>query len=477
MKTIMVVDDEYIFRDALRDMLDWESIGFSLITEAENGDDALKILRQQAVDIVITDIKMPVIDGIELVRQAAPLWPNIKFVALSGYDEFELVRQAFIGGVEDYIIKNDLSKDQLLRTIRKIVQKCIVKDLVTGQINWLDEDIVPLLAPLSCRKEASFISLLCCDRQKKLPAVRLDQINRPGEIIELADSMTLLQVEKRDEHDSVQALLPKLNYLQQQLETELQSPVTVTVTECSGHFMKAIRQCVAALDQDYTEGVCRVHVFANAVPKSLNPPARERLNQFVQWMREPAAFDPRPATALLISRVEAKGLKPSEVAAFYQSLLRLLKENRPECAHKLAFDIDRERDIEKINAGIIALMQNAQNESFSNPYIGRAVNEYVQKSFADKPSLTQLAEQLNISSEHLSREIVRSFGMPFTQLILNRRMTQVEKLIRETNMKIYEIALAVGYSSYKHFCEAFKKKYGMNPKKFLLMTRTAETRE
>ena len=91
---VLLVDDEEEIREGIRRRIDWAGLGFQLAGTAENGVGALELAEQLRPDVVLTDIKMPYMDGLELCRRLKPLLPAAKLVVFSGFDEFEYARQA-----------------------------------------------------------------------------------------------------------------------------------------------------------------------------------------------------------------------------------------------------------------------------------------------------------------------------------------------------------------------------------------------
>ena len=90
-----------------------------MLREASNGQEAIEILQDQDVDIIITDMRMPIMDGIELAKYCHQDFPHIKIIVLSGYSDFEYVRNSMIQGVRDYLLK-PVAPDELVETLRKI---------------------------------------------------------------------------------------------------------------------------------------------------------------------------------------------------------------------------------------------------------------------------------------------------------------------------------------------------------------------
>lgn len=105
MYRIMIVDDEELVRRAILQKIDWQALGFDTIDEAEDGELALESIRQNQPDVVLTDVRMPFMDGLELARHLAEEFPDILVVMLSGHDEFEYVQDAMRSRVFEYLLK------------------------------------------------------------------------------------------------------------------------------------------------------------------------------------------------------------------------------------------------------------------------------------------------------------------------------------------------------------------------------------
>ena len=106
---ILIVDDEPMMRNAYRSLLDLDKNGFEVIGYVRDGREALDIIKEKGADIVITDLKMPIMSGTELIAAAIAEFPDIKFIVVSGYDDFNLVREAYILGAKDYFLKFEMS--------------------------------------------------------------------------------------------------------------------------------------------------------------------------------------------------------------------------------------------------------------------------------------------------------------------------------------------------------------------------------
>lgn len=120
MWTVLLVEDEVFVRESVREIISWEELGFRVIGESGNGAEALDIIRRENPDLVLSDIVMPGLDGIELLRRARAEGVRSKFVMLTCMGEFEYVRQAMEYGASNYILKLSMSVNSLRDTLRKV---------------------------------------------------------------------------------------------------------------------------------------------------------------------------------------------------------------------------------------------------------------------------------------------------------------------------------------------------------------------
>ena len=117
---ILIVDDEFIMRQGIAHMIDWEKEGFQIIGQASNGQEALEIIKENVPDIIISDVVMPQLNGIELAKVIQNNYPQIKIIILSSYSDFEYVKSSFQNGAVDYILKPSLNPSEMLKTLKKI---------------------------------------------------------------------------------------------------------------------------------------------------------------------------------------------------------------------------------------------------------------------------------------------------------------------------------------------------------------------
>src|SRR4051812_41011417 len=118
----LLVDDEKWTRETIKQFGKWQDYGIEAIEEAADGQEGLKLIEQWSPDIVITDMKMPGVDGMELLRIVAERFPQIKLIVASGYDDFHYMRQAIRSKANEYLLK-PINADELNQTLEKCVKE------------------------------------------------------------------------------------------------------------------------------------------------------------------------------------------------------------------------------------------------------------------------------------------------------------------------------------------------------------------
>ncbi|MDR0708506.1 MAG: response regulator [Spirochaetaceae bacterium] len=131
---ILIVDDDALVRMNLKSIIEWEKEGFVITGEAENGKKGLELIRRDKPDIVITDVKMPVMDGLEMIRNARAEHEGVRFIVLSSYEEFGLLKTAVNNGVTDYLLKLELTPEVLLCTLEGIKKSILYEDNTTRNV-------------------------------------------------------------------------------------------------------------------------------------------------------------------------------------------------------------------------------------------------------------------------------------------------------------------------------------------------------
>lgn len=132
---VMIVEDEFFVRESVKELIRWRELGFELVAEASDGEEALALIKKDPPDLVITDIMMPRMDGVELLKETRNAGIDSKFVMLTCMGDFEYMRQAMEYGASNYILKLSMSVNDLRETLGKINKELLLSKKLPDNVN------------------------------------------------------------------------------------------------------------------------------------------------------------------------------------------------------------------------------------------------------------------------------------------------------------------------------------------------------
>ncbi|WP_282936268.1 response regulator [Paenibacillus sp. RC67] len=181
MYKVLIVDDEYLIKKSLNKLITESGYGFTTVLEAEDGEEALELVLQMSPDLIITDINMPVMDGLELIRECKVRQLMCEIVILSGYNEFEYARQALRYEVKDYLLK-PIRPEQLDNVLRIVSSKLNLKQkTLSMRSDWL----------WYCKTTGSRLAGLIWDLDEK--QVKMELEDTSSKFMEQSTDVGLLQ--------------------------------------------------------------------------------------------------------------------------------------------------------------------------------------------------------------------------------------------------------------------------------------------
>lgn len=512
MKKVMLVDDEILIRESIRECVDWAKEGFIYCGDAPDGELALPLIEQQVPDILITDIKMPFMDGLELCAVVRQRLPQIKIIILSGHDDFGYAQRALRLGVEDYCLKPVSSADliQLLQAAsHRIDEEQRLKKTYAYTPEKLFIDLCGGLIGTSAAIEAAgqldlqltapyyavaILSLAPSDPQA--PELSLDVSLAAGQLI--LEQLKMLQdsfVYARSRTETVVIL--------KSTDAKPVAGRLEALTAILQHELKASYGCDLSLAagsiQERLQGIHLSFLEAEEekVWKKLS-----RQNTAALWA---ASFDPSSDSVLLDRNSLLDFLKmgtPKEAAAFIREFASVLQdirwdsmyayylinditlemvrtarlsfqgEGNPEALMgKLQQQIRRisryEECLDYLHALLEVLWQWRSEGSDKYSELIDKVKLHIREHFDDDQlSLYEISRQIGVSSSHLSKIFSQETGQTMTEYLTLTRISKAKELLKTTRSKTFEIAFKVGYNDQHYFSNLFKKVTGLTPTEY-----------
>ena len=510
--TVVVADDEVELRNAVCQMIDWESIGFRLVGSAGNGLDALQLVEQYQPDLLLTDIRMPFISGTELARQVRELWPLTHIAFLSSYDDFEYAQQAIAVNVVRYMLK-PISMAELTHSLTEIHaiirrQYRAFTEPAKTRGDWRSFLLPLMLDDFSDEQElredvlvsaAASCGLLSAPQPPGEMLVLATELRRDGRSCatqDIAGSVDLV-LSKRYRPFSFYSggriltlLLPAeqgLRELSLTLEELIQAVKRVLGAQCKigvsrriTAFSKCHSACREAVDALRFAGLSGSGVRSIAdAPASSVPPADtlelgEQLGQLESLLRSGSRAELEQKLRCLFSqagenwdiaamqvistvfRVVSVGGSSERLAALRARcrfpMLNAQRTAPPELLRNMTELCSTAHDMicEQKKEGVSLMCEQAM--------------EQINRRYMDETlCLGGISEALHVSPNYLCANMKKYAGDTFTNLLIKKRMEAAWSLLSTTNLKILDIARRCGYSDQHYFSYCFKKYHGVSP--------------
>lgn len=483
---VILVDDEYLELDLLLDNVDWQHHGFEVCATARNGKEAMEKIALFKPDVVITDIKMPIIDGVELSNKIKELYSEIEIVFLSGYDQFEYLKNAIKINAIDYILKPIIVSEvpDLLEKIKARIKN--KKTLIYKEkMDSLRENL-----QLAYRKHLySLPEDNTNNNSSSIESVYyilffIDEVNylvsKFGE--SALDERELLITKYIEQNDGVAVKLNNATYMgvsNSAFSHEL-SGSFITASSYNQH--ADIRDLLLSI-YDYEKKykvLSKTHYPGYIIDKEKNESTqisdRPSFNELLPLIRkkQTAQID-----RWMTDYYHSQNSDTSSYLELPINLIDYLFSNIPELENssvsaskaiylKTLSSITSTpllvQESENIINDIIeyseSLTDNLQNKVVSN------IKAYIDNNYFLPLSVDSIAAYFNYSSSYISAIFKKHFNTTIMNYLTDYRLSQSAALLKQSNLKINQVANKVGYPNSSYYCAVFSKKYGMTPKQY-----------
>jgi len=512
MYKVLLVDDERIILDGISQMVDWTPLGTELIGTARNGVEAYERIEQLMPDIVISDIRMPGMDGLELVARVNAAYPQVRFVLLSGFGEFDYASRAMQYGVRHYLLKptnegkigealreivaeieQETSKESFVRSMKEELAKVMphvkeqfLKEFVTnktyGQRDWdnyrsmfrldMDYRVRLLLFKLDDRFEFEHLFAI-----KNIAQELLDN---PLLSTTIGDHVLLL-LEDVGETDR---LHERIYDIRDTFQTYYKMDLTIALSE-AGHITKArelYKESLQLLNYRFYLGegslITRKDTAASpAAPAKDFVFDEERLNMAVKsGHREEAAA---ALDELFAGLREAQLDIESTKSYVIQQFVSLVRSNAPEAMHEyfnkipLIVEMNTLQAIRTFVEQVVVAMTERfyeQNKVKISAIVRKVIAIIDEQLGNSELSLNWVAhEMLYMNADYLGKLFKKETGEKFSNYVMKTRITRATEMIaQEEDIKIFELAERLGFGDNpQYFSQVFKKYIGSTPSEYM----------
>lgn len=508
---VFFVEDEIVTREGIRDKVDWRGNGFEFCGEAPDGEIALPLLQTVQPDVLITDIKMPFMDGLELSRLVHERMPATKIVILSGHDEFEYAQEAIKLGVTDYLLKLVTVHD-LHRTLQQLATELDHEHQAQQDLCRLRSQVEETRANLRQRLLLDLVVGAASSAQaiEQAEELGIDLLARAYLVIvvkiELSDpsipfdyhhyARTCNALSRLVEHDPKVLLIKKdleeivlilkgesdkalvvqharLRGLIEQQASRMGCQLTLSsgtpkrrLTDICASFVEALASFQNTTPHN-GNGVAKAELLKinkSAVESYLKCGVKEDLDEFFDTFIWPLG-----ETVLQSAIVRHYILM--DVVLTTAQFVSELGGNSDQVIPDLDL-IEDIRIIEQIRRQVQAILLAALTfrdgqVSSQNAAMIQQARAYIDSHYADTNlSLTQVAGQANLSPSYFCTVFSQEIGKTFKEYLTEIRVQRARELLRTTALKSFEIAEQIGYSDAHYFSYVFRKNVGQSPTEY-----------
>ncbi|MDO5517042.1 MAG: response regulator [Clostridium sp.] len=502
---IVIVEDEYVICNGLVNLIENYNDKYEIVGQAFDGNEGLKILREKKADLVITDIRMPDMDGIEMLSILRKENINVKAIIISAYSEFEYAKKAINLGVSEYILK-PVSVNEMFDSLKKIEDdiqnESMINNLDGKQLFKLDNIFLNSIA--GTLKDFEQLSLFvknqydidvedkfyiftiytgsCCEKNIKDLNELFASINNDSfkfESINVTqDKIHALIFYNVNDYDKLKKYISMV--LIKMISTNISSEFSYGIITSCGikkihddyiKIRKALEWCLTyentlieyegINNMSHEKLVMNIDIEDNIRKCVINndyEALKKSLCQFENYCKE-GIHIPSDIKALCIKlfwtivnterQINAGLYEKIDVKLFLQSILDSITWG----------------EIENLFESLIKVLlcdSACEQSNDRSLLIKRALN-LIEEYYSQGINLEEVSNKLNVTPEYLGKQFKKEVGKTFNIYIRNYRNDKIKTLLLGTNLKIYEISRLVGYSDSKYMSKVFKESTGYLP--------------
>ncbi|MCX7709887.1 MAG: response regulator [Clostridia bacterium] len=514
MLRLLIVDDEKMTRDILVNYIPWSSLGIDSVEEAEDGLCAFNMALQSKPDIVLSDVRMPRMNGIELATQLREHLPNCKFVFLSGYSDKEYLKSAIRLKAVSYVekpINLDEIKEVMQATIHEyreeqrereenqaLVRPKLCHELIVSRVNLPSVKEKVALLGLDFPEDSQYITAILRlnpeyqemneehpEYKEKILELLDESLKKsiPPYISSIKGEEYIILLCRCDQLEDLSQLKDLLDDFVSQLKAAYFSQIKVMIgigQRVTGleNINQSYRSAVVALQKQFYKGYGSVLFYTedSGAPYEFDENALLEVGENVKAGKKNESI-------LFIKRLsndirKYENTPPDLVKNYFFKIILVLSRiaedrNIPFLNDECKFILDgvsRACTLEDLEKSVIELLSSIityMETRLENGDIVSKITAYINEHYSNEDlSINTIAEALYLTPTYLCVLYKKETGKTINQYITEVRVNKAKEYLKEADIKLYDVAKRVGYGDGKYFTKVFEKAVGMRPKQY-----------
>jgi two-component system response regulator YesN len=521
---LLVIDDEQDIREGLKCSIDWEENDILIVGDASNGLEALDIINNTFPDIILVDIRMPLMNGLQLIESISSTHPYIKAIIISGYDDFIYAKKALSLGAVDYLLK-PCRPDEILSSVLKTKafvekerqQKEIISlyksgfyvsepfiksryltsllkgdgikdELLINKFEFLNLQISKYAFRVMILRLDSYASLLEKAKPSDIDLIKFATMNIAEEIIRSKyncevfeyndDIVIILNIEKNKQ------ICPELiNNIKAEINRTIKQTVSIGISNfCNEIIMlqQFYKEALVAVEHRFFLGENSTIYFCNiknTYTDSQSYPL-DLEKQIIGAIKSDNKKEVQAYFENFFKFIMDKDFNKQFILKSCMSLLfsiyHLALENGVE-GNEILKEIDTLEELsrfgtldhlkKKICDIVLLVFGKINQDKIGNKFVQSAI-DYINENYSKNIDLETVAKNIYISSSYVSTLFKQVIGINFVDYLHTVRLNKACELLKDSKLKAYEVAYMVGYNDDKYFSQIFKKHLGLTPSQY-----------
>lgn len=499
---VMLVDDEVLAVQYMEQIIDWEKEGYQIVGSAFGGRQAIEMYDKYHPDIVISDIRMPGMDGLELTKKLKEKDKEVTIILMSAYKDFEYAKKGIQYGVSNYLLKHEIQEETILSELnqirkkikkeeerKKVYQKYLIRKLISGEKGTEELEEIKeiqignrlfllLLHKSGYIQNGQFIEEEWSNYEKDAVEKILEEEGaercRYVSDVQITGNnwLILYQLDAIASRSAVNSVIKekttqiiKKLLASQNVHVQILYSNEISLDEISGIFRKMAWQIRYAwfwqVDKAY-------ELERDQVREKIE---REYLGEEIQKLRD-AFYEEDTDIEEMIQKWFEK-INGKQQLEDCRVILPFLEQFFREVSEKTGESIAIRKTWSVWEAGMyyaeqLKRMQNKMREWEKKNYsrLVLEVMQYLQKHYNEDVSLDTLGEVFQMNGSYLGRIVRKETGSTILKHVTNLRMEKAKQFLREKNYTVSETAYQVGYQTSQYFSQIFMKTVGVSPQEY-----------
>lgn len=521
---VLIVDDEPIVRKGIAKVVNWNQLGCEVIGEAGNGLVGMEMIRKYTPDIIIADINMPKLNGLDMIKETLDIVKHSKIIVLTGYRDFDYIQEAMRIGAFDYLLKPS-KLDVLIKTIKRallelkytyklnetktklinnfekakpVLKEKLLKDIIIKVVN-LDDTVINELRTYDLSLKEYYVILIEMGMTKDIYSRQIHKFGLYNtfeevfkehfiyESVDIGNNKVIFIVSSK-EKDFKDQILSNLEEMMELMTKCFEISLTASMSTLGSDIYELPRKATECFDSigysyylgegsiilaedfelDEHSDISELEAYSNELLKYIKlgdknniKASIEEISNALKYNTSYHCVDVNSFLIRIIYDIYNYVLINKQLDEKSYGLDGVILHEKVQAACRVE---DLISIIKEFAHAVASDTNNLRKESLNN-IISKAIH-YIKSNYTKSITLNDISKHVNVSTYYLSRMFKKEIGKNFSEYLIEFRMNKAKEFLKNPEFKLYEIADMIGINDSHYFSRLFKKNFGITPTQY-----------